>query len=217
MSFDESYLRRIQEHDPEILGEHRWRTHAVLVPMIRGTKPAAPKTTDWEIVFEIRSHDLDHQPGEICFPGGRKEPCDGTPRQTAIRETVEELGIPRESIHLLGELDRLVMPWKTVIYPFTAILRAPERITPDPGEVAECFSIPMKELLSTEPDIHYLSLEPSPEEGFPYDKIPRGRDYPWKRGRQREPFYHVRDRVIWGLTARILEHFIDVVRGEHAD
>ena len=42
-------------------------------------------------------------------------------------------------------------------------------------------------------------------EDFPYDAVGIPRDYPWARGRVNVPVWHWKDRVIWGLTARIVQ------------
>ena len=73
--------------------------YAILVPLVQ-----------WEgqrcLLFETRADTLvGHQPGEVCFPGGRREHGE-TPRETALRETWEEIGIPPEEIRVLAPLDR---------------------------------------------------------------------------------------------------------------
>ena len=72
--------------------------YAILVPLVQ-----------WEgqrcLLFETRADTLvGHQPGEVCFPGGRREHGE-PPRETALRETWEEIGIPPEEIRVLAPLD----------------------------------------------------------------------------------------------------------------
>ena len=57
------------------------------------------------ILFEVRSSKLAWQPRDICFPGGRIEKSDASALDAAIRETMEELGVCRGDIDILGPLD----------------------------------------------------------------------------------------------------------------
>lgn len=52
-------------HEPEI--QDVKQQYAVLVPLVEG--PEGPS-----LLFEVRASTLAHQPGEVCFPGGRVEP-----------------------------------------------------------------------------------------------------------------------------------------------
>ena len=92
------------------MGINEYFVSAVLLPILEIEEQKS-------ILFEIRSEHLDRQPGEICFPGGKVEEGE-TPRETAVRETSEELGISPGSIDILGPLDILVAPLGTVIYPY---------------------------------------------------------------------------------------------------
>ena len=72
--------------------------YAVLLPLVEQEGKLC-------LLYETRAETLvGHQPGEVCFPGGRREPGE-KPVDTAIRETWEELGIPAEAIEVLAPLD----------------------------------------------------------------------------------------------------------------
>ena len=49
-------------------------------------------------------------------------------------------------------------------------------------------------------------------EDFPYELIPNGRDYPFRKMARRFYFYETEDGVIWGLTAELLFHFLELLR-----
>lgn len=90
------------------------RTASVLILLLPG--PEGP-----EVLFEVRSKRLDWQPGDICFPGGRREKTDRNFAAAAIRETSEELGIHYEDIRLCGTLDFFAAHNGFMVYPFVGI------------------------------------------------------------------------------------------------
>lgn len=163
------------------------------------------------ILFEIRSPHLHRQPGEICFPGGKVEEGDSSEQETAVRETCEELGIFPEDIEVLDGLGILIPPYSSSIFSFVGNIKNYKRICPN-EEVSEIFTVPLEFFLNYEPQVHYIRVNINPEEDFPFDLIPDGRDYKWRDLRLPEFFYHYGDRVIWGLTARILHEFIELLK-----
>ena len=174
--------------------------------------PLVPIGDELGILFEVRSSKLAWQPGEICFPGGRIEETE-SPEQAAVRETHEELRIPQQGLTLLGELDYLVSPIGVILYPYVGYIAEPEKIKPNRGEVAEVFTVPLRFLLENEPTVAHMEVATRPLPGFPLEHLPS--DYPseW-RSRASYPvyFYHYQDRVIWGITARVLNEFIVLCR-----
>ena len=49
------------------------------------------------------------QGGEIGFPGGMFDPItDKNPKDTAVRETIEEMGIARDKIEIIGRTDTVI-------------------------------------------------------------------------------------------------------------
>lgn len=177
---------------------------AVLVPLITYKKEPA-------LLFEVRSHELKVQPGEICFPGGHMENNE-QPRETALRETSEELRIDPNNIELLGPLDILMTPFQLIIYPFVGYISPNIKLHPDPREVEKVFAVPLDFFLSTEPQVHHIQLSVNPESDFPFELIPDRKDYKWRKGKYPVYFYFYQDYVIWGITARIINHFVQVLR-----
>ncbi|MDZ7724980.1 MAG: CoA pyrophosphatase [candidate division KSB1 bacterium] len=100
---------------PDVMAREKYYNSAVLVPFVF-------LENEYHFLFQRRTPHI-RQGKEICFPGGRFEAdLDSDARDTAIRETMEELGVGREKIKIMGRLDTLVAPMGAVIDPFVATL-----------------------------------------------------------------------------------------------
>ncbi|MEX2501465.1 MAG: CoA pyrophosphatase, partial [Trueperaceae bacterium] len=136
---------RLQEHRPLPVpfATDGLRRAAVLVPLLLREEGA-------QLLFTVRSASLPHHAGQIAFPGGGGH--DGeTPERTACREAREEVGLDVPEAALLGRLSPLPSPANYVAVPVVAALPWPARLTLDPGEVAESFTVPLRELLNIRP------------------------------------------------------------------
>lgn len=85
---------------------------------------------------------------------------------------------------------------------------------PNPSEVAEFFTVPISFLMNTEPDRFKIHFEVKPEKNFPFHLISGGENYNWQTRQTEELFYHYDGKVIWGLTARVLKHFLEVINDQ---
>jgi 8-oxo-dGTP pyrophosphatase MutT (NUDIX family) len=198
-----SIQRRI-ENDGAIIGEDVAKKSSVVIPLISNQDT-------WSILLEVRSKQLKRQPGDICFPGGRSEKIDASLRETAIRETCEELGVTKESITIIGRMATCIASSDLFIYPFVGVLDPAAKIRPNAGEVAETFTIPLPWLMKQMPERFTLNFSPDKDQSFPFDRIHSGRNYPFRAQSVVEPFFDYKGRTIWGLTARILEHFVSLM------
>lgn len=197
-------ITKIKSHQPSILGKEDYRKYAVLLPLIE-------KENEIHILFEVRSMKLRSQPGDICFPGGKIDKGDPDERYSAIRETSEELGLPEGFISDVLPLDYMVSDYGRIVYPFVGRITGTEQIMPNPDEVAEVFTVPLSYFLHTKPDQYKVHLQVTPEKDFPFDLIAGGKNYNWRDRHIIEFFYKYDGRAIWGLTAKILAHFIALI------
>lgn len=199
-----SCIQKIENNQPHVLGHKHFQTYSVLLPLITTNQ------SDIHIIFEKRAYQLRRQPGEICFPGGRIEKNNENSETAAIREASEELQISTDEIKIIGPLDFFVSSSDSIIYPHVGwIEKEFTDISPNASEVSELFSIPLSFLVKTEPDIYHVNYKVEPEDNFPYHLIPDGKNYKWRRRSMKEYFYSYNDKVIWGLTARILHEFLE--------
>ena len=134
-------------------------------------------------VFTRRRHDLRSHAGEISFPGGRRDPGEDL-ETTALRETEEEIGLPRDAVEIIGALE----PTPTVatsyaVYPFVGLIDAGLTWTLSPQEVDEVLELRLTDLRAAH------SRERLLHRGIPF----------------RTDVYSVGEGlVIWGATARMV-------------
>ncbi len=195
-------IETFQKRGHHVLGRENFFQSAVLLPLIE-------KDDELHVLFEVRARHLKRQPGDICFPGGRMEAGDKTLLDTAVRETVEELGIEKSDIEIIAPLDYLVTPFSSIVYPYLGLIRNSEKFAVNTGEVERVFTVPLSFFQQAEPERYDLVLEVKPQDDFPYHLIEKGKNYDWRTGTIPEYFYFYEEEVIWGLTARILRHFLE--------
>ncbi|WP_461200283.1 NUDIX hydrolase [Anoxybacillus sp. TBDG-1] len=205
----DTLINELQKRTPTIMDFDKFAQYAVLLPLIQ-------QNDEVFVLFEIRSLQLRRQPGEICFPGGKMDSCDQSPRETAMRETCEELGIEKKHITHIVPLDYIFSPFGMVIYPFVGFANI-TCMQINEKEVKDVFTVPLSFFLETKPKIYRVSFEPKPEDDFPFDDIPGGREYNWRPRHMEEHFYYYKDKVIWGLTAKIVYHFTQLIQKEKGE
>src|SRR5690606_17281584 len=107
------------------------------------------------VLLTQRTDHLPSHPGQIAFPGGKLEPFDDGPLDAALREAHEEIGLPRQSVQVLGYLD--IYPTRTGfrIVPVVGIVPPDVVYRLDPEEVAAVFEVPLSFLMCT--DNHHRS------------------------------------------------------------
>ena len=199
------YLKDIQDiflnRKGSLIGKYRKAAVMILIGEYQGEEC---------IIFEKRALTLRSQPGDICFPGGKIEEGE-SPREAAIRETIEELGIEPEDIELLGEMDYLISPYGSIMYPFVGVLKSKE-LRPNPTEVPSIIRIPLRFFMENEPLIHEVAIVPQLTEDFPYNRIVGGKTYNFSKGKLLQHFYTYEETNIWGFTAIITKAFVDSLK-----
>ena len=199
LTYDFSFLAGRR---PGIISETIQHVSAVCIPLTEGSDGD-------RVLFEKRAETLKHQPGDVCFPGGRVENGE-KPEEAAVREIMEELLVEREQVEILGPLDILAIGFSQV-HPYACRLRDYHGCFNSP-EVDEVFQVPLAYFLETEPEIHEVRWKVELGPDFPVDKIHGGRDYPWRERIDRICFYEYDGHVIWGMTAKIMYSFVQLLR-----
>ena len=186
--------------------------YAILVPLVE-------QEGKLFLLFETRSRTLvGHQPNEVCFPGGRREA--GEPRQeTALRETWEELGIPREEVEILAPLDVVQDISDRVVWPFLGKVSAAglRAMHESASEVQNTFLVPLDYLLDYPEEVYRYPVGPAVDDSFPFDRIGFPHDYPWRRGWMDVPIYEYEGHFIWGMTGRMVRWLLQQLRAMNGD
>ena len=112
----------------------------MLVPIV--DRPGGLTVLLTERAAELRRH-----PGQISFPGGHLEPADQDPVAAALRETEEEIGLPRAQVEVLGFLNDQLMLTGYRVTPVVGLVRPPFTLVLDPREVASTFELPLAVVL----------------------------------------------------------------------
>lgn len=155
-----------------------------------------PAPADLELLLIKRAERAgDPWSGHMALPGGRSDPADADAERTAVRETLEEVGIDLAACGAgLGSLDDLVPRGgapQIVVSPF--VFGAPAAAVATPNhEVDAAVWIPLRELAHPDAATEFL-LETVTGTASP----PR-----------RFPAIGTRGYVIWGMTHRILDDFL---------
>jgi 8-oxo-dGTP pyrophosphatase MutT (NUDIX family) len=157
---------------------------AVLLPIVARDEPF--------IAFAKRTDRVGHHRGQISFPGGRVDAGDASFLDAALRECEEEVGLPRAAVEPLGALDDMeTFATQFVITPWVGVVREPVAWQPDGEEIEKVIEVPFSALAA--------------HGSFRVEQ--------WERGGVVRPmyFFDYEGETIWGATARILKHFLDLV------
>jgi 8-oxo-dGTP pyrophosphatase MutT (NUDIX family) len=159
-----------------IAREQPIRPAAVLIPIVDHPEPT--------VLLTQRSPHLADHAGQIAFPGGKIDATDASPRDAALREAEEEVGLDRAFVDPLGYLGVYGTSFGFRILPTVARVRPGFSLRINRSEVDDAFEVPLAFLMN--PSNHQL----------------HAREF---RGVERTyyamPFA---ERYIWGATAGIL-------------
>lgn len=159
-----------------------------------------------EVVFTRRTEHLSSHPGEVSFPGGRLEDGDEDLLDAALRETEEEVGLPREHLDVAGLLTDYQPFRGPLILAYVAVLddQAPAPYRASPEEVAEVLTVPIEALLDP------ASTIPVPEDAWAVDNYEARVWWDEERGDRTVHYWHLsEDTRIWGITGELLYRFLE--------
>lgn len=179
-------LDAVAAHEPEVLDEPpAWQAATALI--LAEDADAGPSL----LFIERTSRPGDRWSGQMAFPGGKRDPVDDHLRDTARRETLEEVGIALDEP--VGRLDDVHGrgPLPGVVAPFVFALPERPELHLQPSEVESAVWIPLAHALAGDNAVRYRYRGLGPFPGIRFDRY-----------------------TVWGLTHGILTDFCRVIGEE---
>ncbi len=194
-------LQSPPEWQPEITDENR---HVIAADII-AKREAAGKVTKAAVLIPLvlkegglsvlltqrTSHLRDHA-GQISFPGGRMDPEDQSPNDTALRESQEEIGLDPKRVEIIGHMPQYLTVSGYSVTPVVGLVQAQAEYVLDEFEVADVFEVPLSFLL--DPANHQVRLWQSEQGGRRFYSMP------------------YENRFIWGATAGMLRNLYHLLK-----
>lgn len=210
MKFDD--YKKVIPPTPTIQGKDEYFNSSVLALIMNISEE------DY-FVFQKRNANI-RQGGEICFPGGKIDKNDLSLLETALRETEEELGIPRTKIKVLGQMNTIVAPIGVTVDSFLGYIDGMDldEIKANKDEVEEVILLPIAEF--KEPKKYSVRLEIQPTKIDSKTKeelvllpakelgLPEKYSKPWGGFEYNVYVYETKKGVIWGITARLIYEIV---------
>lgn len=187
--------------EPEITDENR---HVIAADII-SKRQAAGKITQAAVLIPLvmqangltvlltqRTDHLHDHAGQISFPGGRMDPGDLSPNDTALRESAEEIGLDPAGVEIIGHLPQYLTVSGYSVTPVVGLVKPQAEYVLDTFEVADIFEVPLDFLMN--PANHQIRV--------------------WQSDQGSRRFYSMpyENRFIWGATAGMLRNLYHLLK-----
>jgi 8-oxo-dGTP pyrophosphatase MutT (NUDIX family) len=159
------------------------RPAAVLIPVVAHSEPT--------VLLTQRAAHLNDHAGQIAFPGGKIDATDASPRDAALREAEEEVGLDRRFVEPVGYLPVYGTAFGFRILPTLALVRPGFQLRINENEVENAFEVPLAFLM--DPDNHQIHSREFRGLARSYYAMPFAEHY------------------IWGATAGILRVLYETI------
>ena len=179
-NFKKSLSERLSNRTKRILEYPEYRKAAVMIIFME--MESSPYVLLTQRTDKVTTHK-----GQVAFPGGGFDSSDKSLLDTALRETLEEVGIEPSEIEVLGEFDEYMSIAGFHVYCYVGALNRVQKYTPSKNEIDRILEVPFSLFYNEE----YTKCEKMHFGGRDYDVF----------------FYDYNEAVIWGLTAAILTDF----------
>lgn len=175
--------------------KNNWKVQDILYPNPASVLiPITKINNELVILFTKRTGIVNNHQNQISFPGGRIEKNDQNSLSASLRETQEEIGICKEDIEILGDLQPRNTSTGFYIFPFVGFIHNISGIRLNPYEVEKILFIPIDWLQDPKNSNYELYQSKST---FQHTVL----------------FYsNFKGEVVWGVTAAILKDFLCIIK-----
>ena len=146
------------------------------------------------LLYTLRSNSLERHSGQVSFPGGVIEKADQSAIETALRETEEEIGVLRENIQIIGQLNPFNTSTGYIVFPVIGVINSLDKLTRNAIEVDRIFCIPLNWLCDPE-----------------HSRI---QEFLGHDGKIRNVWFFdlYEGELLWGITAKITKDLIEIIK-----
>ncbi|QSW89864.1 MULTISPECIES: CoA pyrophosphatase [Flavobacterium] len=153
-----------------------------------------PKNGKTHLVLIVRNAYNGVHSSQIAFPGGKYEISDFDFKDTALRETNEEIGVLPEKIEVIKHFSPMYIPPSNfLVHPFLGIAKEELSFYPDVREVAGIIELPLSDFLNDD-----IIIETTLSTSYAIDAV--------------VPAFGIQNHIVWGATAMILSELRDVLK-----
>lgn len=153
-----------------------------------------PKNDMPHIILIVRNTYKGVHSSQIAFPGGKYEESDTDFKQTALRETEEEIGIASHKIEVVKKFTPLYIPPSNfMVHPYLGVASEPLTFYPDPREVADIIELSLTDFLE-DTIVSETVLSTSYANNISV------------------PAFRIQNHVVWGATAMMLSELREVLQ-----
>lgn len=203
----DAFVNCIHER-PDILGRQKLKNFGVLVAVVKLNE-------DYHFLFQKRAENI-RQGSEISFPGGAFDSSlDYSFQDTAVRETYEELGVSKDQIEILGQLDTFHSHVYIENYLGLIHIQSLEELDINKDEVAYVFTMPIDYFINNQPEIYNIKIKSMSSEvddsGNTIEympvkdlELPKRYHHTWNDTLREVYVYKTKHGPLWGLTAQIV-------------
>jgi 8-oxo-dGTP pyrophosphatase MutT (NUDIX family) len=150
-----------------------------------------------QLLMIRRGLNLPTHPGEIAFPGGKRDAEDADIFATALREAWEEVALPSESVSYAGMLASQVSVTNLFVTPIVGVIPPNLALRAHPGEVSEILYVPLA-----------FFAEPK---NLRADRIR------WQGEERVSARFQFQHYTIWGLTGRFIVQLVNCLYDAELD
>ena len=180
-------LERIESLKNQKLDDLNPKTAAVMMLFY-------PKNGRTHLVLIVRNSYEGIHSAQIAFPGGKYEANDQNYRNTALRETHEEIGIHPSIVEIVMPFTHLyIQASNFMVYPFLGICKEEIVFVPDGNEVVNIIELPLNDFLNDD-----LIITTTMSTSYAKNiKIPA---------------FNIEGHIVWGATAMMLNELKEVLK-----